>query len=296
MASEQVPVDRSALIENRESDDTHEVTKDVAYQRLVLVNVVYFGLPGSPDRQWVLIDTAIPGSAGSIKSSAESRFGKGSRPAAILMTHGHFDHGGSVETLAEEWNVPVYAHELEMPYLNGTASYPPPDPTVGGGVMALLAPLYPRGPFHVGSRLRKLPSDGSVPFMPGWRWIHVPGHTPGMVAFLRESDRTLIAADAFITTAQESAYAVMVQRPELHGPPMYYTQDWEKSRDSVQRLAALEPEIAVTGHGRAMHGEEMRRALHVLARDFDQVAVPKHGKYVGNPASIESGQAYTAPK
>ncbi len=78
----------------------------------------------------------------------------------------------------------------------------------------------------------------------------------------------------------------------MHGPPMYFTQDWEASRASVQKLAALEPEIVITGHGRAMQGPPMRAALHALARDFDQVAVPTHGKYVENPTQAETGTAY----
>jgi glyoxylase-like metal-dependent hydrolase (beta-lactamase superfamily II) len=111
--------------------------------------------------------------------------------------------------------------------------------------------------------------------MPGWVWIHTPGHSPGHISLWRRSDRTIIAGDAFITTNQESAYAVALQRPEMHGPPMYYTADWEKARASVQRLAALEPELVITGHGAAMRGEEMREALHSLARTFDLVAIPR---------------------
>lgn len=118
--------------------------------------------------------------------------------------------------------------------------------------MARLWRFYPRGPFDASPWLRVLPADGTVPAMPGWRWIHTPGHTPGHVSLWRETDRTLIAGDAFVTTDQESAYAVARQRPELHGPPMYYTQDWTAARLSVERLAALEPELVVTGHGRAM--------------------------------------------
>ena len=196
------------------------------------------------------------------------------------MTHGHFDHVGALATLAERWNVPIYAHERELPYLDGRESYPPPDPTVGGGAMALLSRFYPRGPVDVSRWLQPFPTDGSVPGLPGWRWIHTPGHTTGHVSLWREADRTLIAGDAFITTRQESAYAVAVQRPELHGPPMYFTPDWESARTSVRTLAALEPDLAITGHGRALQGREMRDALHTLARDFDQVAVPDHGRYV----------------
>ena len=146
--------------------------------------------------------------------------------------------------------------------------------------MATLSPLYPRGPIDVRRWLRILPSDGRVPGMPDWQWVHTPGHTTGHVSLWRESDRTLIAGDAFITTAQESAFAVATQQPEVHGPPMYYTPDWIQARESVRRLAGLQPELVVTGHGPAMQGAEMREALHTLARDFDVIAVPEEGRYV----------------
>lgn len=85
--------------------------------------------------------------------------------------------------------------------------------------MASLSWAYPRGPIDLGDRVRALPGDGRVPGLPEWRWMHTPGHAPGHVSFFREADRTLIAGDAFITTKQESALAVLAQRPEVHGPP-----------------------------------------------------------------------------
>ena len=146
--------------------------------------------------------------------------------------------------------------------------------------MALTSPLFPAGPFDFSRSIRTLPDDGSVPGMPGWTWIHTRGHAPGHVSLWRATDRTLIAGDAFITTKQESAYAVATQRPEIHGPPMYFTPDWASAANSVRRLAALEPELVVTGHGRALRGEEMREGLHLLADNFESIAMPKHGRYV----------------
>lgn len=291
--SQQIPVDSHATIQSPHTDDgTNQIAPDLAYKRLAIVNVVFYGLPNAGDRNWVLIDTGIGGMSGALESAAAERFGENARPAAIIQTHGHFDHIGALELLAEKWDAPVFAHELEVPYLNGSAAYPPPDPSVGGGMMALLSPLYPRGPVNVSSCLGVLPASGEVPFMPGWKWIHAPGHTPGQIALWREADRALIAADAFITTAQESAYAVAVQRPELHGPPMYFTQNWADSKATVERLAALEPELVITGHGPALHGVDMRRALSTLAREFDLRAVPEHGKYLEHPTHAADGTAY----
>ncbi|MFL6513972.1 MAG: MBL fold metallo-hydrolase [Chthoniobacterales bacterium] len=283
--AEQIPLDEESRadqpqVDTDNDDGAHEVAPDIAYKRLGIVNVIYYGRPGAGDRQWVLIDAGLFSTAGMIRRTAEKRFGENSRPAAIIMTHAHFDHAGALEHLVEEWDAPVYAHSLELPYLNGTESYPPPDPTVGGGMMAAVAGLYRKKPYDVRDHLRVLPADGSVPHMPGWRWIHTPGHSPGHVSLWREGDRSLIVGDAFITTNQESATAVVTQRPEMHGPPMYFTPDWISARQSVELLAELDPELVVTGHGRAMQGEEMRLALHALARNFNEVAVPEHGRYV----------------
>lgn len=276
-------------------DGAESLTADLAYLRLSIVNVVFFGRSGGGDRSWVLIDTGLPTSLDAIEEVAARRFGEGAAPAAIVLTHGHFDHVGTVVRLAEKWDAPVYAHALERPYLDGSASYPPADPWVGGGLVALLSPLFPRGPIDLGPRLQTLPPDHSVPGMPGWRWIHTPGHAPGHVSLWREADRTLIAGDAMITTGQESAYEVAVQELEMHGPPRYFTPDWGAAHRSVEELAALEPERVIAGHGQPASGPGMRQALRRLAREFEEVAVPAGGHYVREPATAAGGGAYRGP-
>ena len=272
-----------------------QLTTDLAYMRDRIVNLFFAGEASAGDRGWTLVDAGLYGSAERIARAAADRFGPGARPAAIVLTHGHFDHVGALETLAERWDVPVYAHELELPYLTGRASYPPPDPTVGGGAMAFLSRTYPRGPIDLGSRVRTLPADGAVPGMPGWRWLHTPGHTPGHVSLFRDADRSLIAGDAFVTTKQESALAVLTQRQEVHGPPAYFTPDWDDARESVRQLAALDPVLAATGHGVPMRGDLLRQELDALARDFDRLARPAHGRYVSQPAVADASGVVSVP-
>jgi glyoxylase-like metal-dependent hydrolase (beta-lactamase superfamily II) len=291
--SHQLPLSDAARaddpsVDGQRADDTLEIASDLAYRRLAIVNVVFFGRSGAGDRGWVLVDAGLFGTRGLIQGAAAERFGRSSRPAAIVLTHGHFDHVGALQDLATEWDAPIYAHPLEHPFLNGKQSYPPPDPTVGGGLMALSSSLFPRGPIDVSKWLRLLPSDGSIPHMPGWRWLPTPGHSQGHVSFWREADKTLIVGDAFVTTRQESIYAALTQEQEMHGPPMYYTLDWESARTSVRRLASLKPELVVTGHGRAMRGPEMRGALQRLADEFDELAIPAHGRYVPADKGLSS--------
>ena len=289
-----MPRGRSA---RRRTGRVQEITAEVARLRIAIVNVFFVGAPDAGDGEWTLVDAGLPGSAGRIRRAAEERYGSGTRPAAIVLTHGHFDHVGALRELAEWWNVPIYAHTRELPYLTGRSAYPPPDPGVGGGAMAAMSWIFPRGPVDLDGRVRPLPEDGSVPGMPGWSWLETPGHTAGHVSLFRESGRVLIAGDAFVTQKQESLTGALTQTPMVHGPPAYFTPDWESAEQSVQRLAALQPEIVATGHGLPLRGAEMRDALTTLSLHFRQLAVPRIGRYVGAPARAdEHGVTWIPPE
>lgn len=239
------------------------------------------------DGNWVLVDAGLKWSASKIKKMAHQLFGD-TKPSAIILTHGHFDHIGSLEKLIEEWNVPVYAHYLEIPYLTGKSSYPPPDPSVGGGLMSLLSWSYSTTPINVWNHINVLPENGGVPGLPEWQYLHTPGHAPGHISLFRESDSVLIAGDALVTTKAESVFSTMLQQKTISGPPKYLTYDWALARQSVKELMKLEPEVVATGHGKPMHGSEVRRQLHKLSEQFYHLAVPSSGRYVDEPAVADA--------
>ncbi|WP_172797493.1 MBL fold metallo-hydrolase [Bacillus sp. FJAT-27445] len=261
-----------------------QITSDLYYFPFQIVNVVFIGQPGEGN-DWVLIDAGMPRSGDNIILEAEERFGKNNPPKALILTHGHFDHVGGITELIEKWKMPVYAHELEIPFLRGEQDYPQPDPTVEGGLLAKISPYYPNEAITLDGHVQRLPEDGTVPFLEGWKWIHTPGHTPGHVSLFRAADRAIIVGDAFVTVKQESLYKVFTQEQEISGPPRYLTPDWESARQSVERLAALKPGVAITGHGRPMTGETLYENLTLLVEKFDEIAIPDHGRFVDGEKS-----------
>ncbi|HZH71616.1 MAG TPA: MBL fold metallo-hydrolase, partial [Mariniphaga sp.] len=125
-----------------ESGKLTEVAPDIAYFTNQIVNLVMVGHPGG---SWVLIDAGMPKSGNEIIKVAEERFGF-KKPSAIILTHGHFDHVGSIVSLIDEWKVPVFAHPLEFQYLTGQKAYPDPDTSVEGGMLAKISGYYPIEP------------------------------------------------------------------------------------------------------------------------------------------------------
>lgn len=271
-----------------------KVANGIWGMRIVFVNIYMIRLSAD---EWVLVDAGLPRSAGRIIKMAATLFGKNHPPKAIVLTHGHFDHTGALNELLKIWDVPVYAHRLELPYLTGRSSYPPADPTVGGGLMSYSSFMFPMSPIDISDRLRVLDEhiDNHIPELPGWRFIPTPGHAPGHISLFNEKHQILIAGDAFVTTKMESAIAVARQTKVVSGPPKFLTYDWDASRTSVQKLAMLDPKVAATGHGKPMQGEKLHEQLQHLVAAFDEEAIPSHGRYVNKPAIANAAGVQYVP-
>jgi glyoxylase-like metal-dependent hydrolase (beta-lactamase superfamily II) len=239
----------------------------------------------------VLVDTGAPGNAARIRDAAEQRFGPGARPEAILLTHGHRDHAGSALELAGYWDVPIYAHRLERPFLSGKAAYPPKDP-MAGGAFSFLSRFFPSSPVDLGQRLRDFPEGGELPGLVGWRWHFTPGHAPGHVAFFQRYESVLLAGDACATMDLDSAMGIATQQPRISRPPAPFTYDWDQAQRSVELLAGLRPMVIGAGHGEPMSGRAVAVGLADLARDFPR----PRGRYADQPARTdETGVAFVPP-
>jgi len=254
--------------------------------RIAFVNV--YGIAHATG-SWTLIDTGLPFSAGFIKNWGERHFG--GPASAIVLTHGHFDHVSGAADLASAWNIPIYAHPLEFPYLTGERQYPPPNLDAGSGLMSILAPMYPRGPVDLSKWLLPLDtgSESKSPGqVPGWEVVHSPGHTPGHISLFRSSDLALLVGDAFCTTKPESFFeAAVTQIPELHGPPAYFTADPQQASKSIRVLANLHPRIIAPGHGRPLAGV-------AIEEEFAQFSAAYSEPKTGEAADGEPGPGLAA--
>ncbi len=264
------------------------IAPDVGWLPISFVNTYFLGSPGGP---WVLVDTGLPGRSGQILAAAEARFGAGTKPEAIVLTHGHFDHAGSAEKLARKWNVPIYAHRLELPYLTGRSAYPPQDPTVGGAI-AFLSRFMPSGSYDFGDLVLELPAK-TVPGMPEWEWMHTPGHSPGHISLFRPSDRALIAGDAFATMDMDSWTGLITGRKVLARAGAPFNSDWQATEASVKDLARLHPTVVGAGHGMPMSEDDLPMRLERYASRF---LPPRHGRYVHRPARTDKDGVVSLPR
>jgi glyoxylase-like metal-dependent hydrolase (beta-lactamase superfamily II) len=266
------------------------VAKGVYHTKIIFVGAYFVDTPENAEGSWVLIDTGLSMSDGKIRQAAKSKYGD-KNPSAIVLTHGHFDHAGSALALAEEWNVPIYAHYLEMPYLTGKSDYPPQDPTVGGAI-AFMSRFFPHGSYDFGNRVRALPENGELTEMPGWKIFHTPGHTAGHVSLWRESDRTLLAGDALTTMNLDSWFSQVTEKQEFCGPPAPFTSDWQAACRSVEFLADLEPKVVGAGHGKPISDVDTPQQLKEFARNFEP---PRKGRYVETPAITDESGVVAVP-
>lgn len=190
----------------------------------------------------ILVDTGVPGMLSAI-DAALSEAGLGVKDIKrVILTHQDMDHVGSLADLVRESGAQVLAHEVEIPYIDGTRRpIKLPTPEQAEQMLAHASPEVrqtmsrPLQPVKVDEALH----DGQVLDLAGGvRVVFTPGHTPGHVSLFLERTKTLIAGDAL------GAHGGRLVPPLAQATP-----DMPTALASLGKLAALNPETVVAYHG-----------------------------------------------
>jgi glyoxylase-like metal-dependent hydrolase (beta-lactamase superfamily II) len=170
-----------------------------------------------------LIDTGFARKAPAIVRAFRNAHVPISRVGKLLLTHHHPDHRGGAAYLLQNIPAPVACHSDDIPYVNGTTRAPMP------WFMRLL--------------VRTHPAPVAIPLTDGDRVgpllvVHVPGHTPGEVAFYDPARKILFSGDS-----------VVEKRGALELPAPRFASDRDQAVRSLSRLRALDVEVLLPGHG-----------------------------------------------
>jgi len=164
-----------------------------------------------------------------------------------VVTHAHGDHVGGSKSVAEALGVPVWCGAGDAEAL-----------AEGRPVAATrVQSLFRWKQVDVARELREGDTVG-----PGFTVLDAAGHSLGQIVLWREDDRTLICADVFLNMNFYSAI------PGLNEPPRAFTVDPPRNRECARRLAGLEPQLTLFGHGKPLRDPAKLAAFAgSLARD-----------------------------
>lgn len=206
----------------------NEIAPDVFQIPLVPRNGINAYLVGD-----VIVDAGIASSAKKIVKAVEGR-----PVRALAATHAHVDHLGGARRLVDALELPLWISAGDA--ADARSGEPVVPKSRAKPVMTFV------GGFDGVDVARELREGDEL--AAGFVLVELPGHSPGMAGFWRESDRVLICGDV-LTNMNLFTTAV-----GLHYPPALVTVDPARNRESARKAIALEPDVVGFGHGPVLTG------------------------------------------
>jgi len=180
----------------------------------------------------------------------------------VVLGHAHADHRGTAGAMG----APVLCHPDEVADAESDASIAP-YMDLSQLPVAWVRRIYP---FLLrrwdGGAVKIDGTIGEGEQVAGFEVLHFPGHAPGLIGLWRESDRVAIVSD--VVYLVDSARLKPLPEGEASVPHPAWAWDHAKAKESLRRLAALEPRIVCAGHERPLRGDDLRTTLERAAEKY----------------------------
>ena len=199
--------------------------------------------------------------AGAIKEAAKQLGGEVKR---MVLGHAHEDHRGA----APDMGVPILCHpderrdaerELSWNDDRGMDLSKMESPVMRFAIKRLLG-VWDGGPVKIADTV----SEGDE--IAGFKVVPTPGHAPGQIALFRESDRLALVSDTLYTLDPDKRHARRTAARASPTPPSRPTAT--SARDSILRIAALEPKAVWAGHADPVTGDCKAQLEHAAATTY----------------------------
>jgi len=196
-----------------------------------------------------LIDAGLPGHWRDLQAELAALGRPLSDIKGIVLTHGDSDHIGFAERLRRELDIPVYVHTDDADRARGgDKPKTPMGPLRLGAVVGFFAYALRKNGMRTRYVTEVVPvSDGEVLDLPGSpRVIGMPGHSPGSIAVHVPDVGAVFVGDALTTRH------VLTGRAGAQPAP--FTDEPDRALASLDRLADLDAEWVLPGHGTPWRG------------------------------------------
>ncbi len=176
-----------------------------------------------------------------VRAAAEALGG----PTRVVLGNPHADHRGGAPAIG----APVHCHADDVPDAEGDGGehdfdlslLPLPSRPLTGRVMR----GFDSGPLQIAATVAEGDRVGD------FEVVHLPGHSPGCIGLWRERDRLALTNDCFALFHPSLPCAG--RRPRVPHPAFNWST--ERCRESILKLAALQPRTAWPAHFGPLTGD-----------------------------------------
>ncbi len=221
------------------------------------VNCYLLQTPGG----FILVDTGAPGQSRKTLDYVKRLNTSPSDIKYIILTHADLDHIGCVHELKAATGAQVAIHASDLPVLEGRQRFK----TINNFLAPLVSlsmKLWHYQPVQADIIL----SDGIQ--IESWHIIHTPGHTYGSIC-LYQPGKTILVGDALRTSFRANPRAISRR----------ICVNLDQRRQSMQKIAALQYQVLLPGHGAPMLDQASDR-IKIMVDRFTRTR-GKEGKILG---------------